>query len=165
MKTFELFGLLKENTDKALLFQYAPHSLVGANYHITEVKHQKIDSVDCGAGTNSWNETIIQLWESPADLGRTEYLKVAKAMRIFSLAGKMKAFKMDAEVKFEYGNQFFHTAQLKVSDFEIRGDQLVLKLKTTSTDCKAMDLHGIPQVFDLKGAASKNMLTSENACC
>lgn len=50
---------------KSLLFEYNPNALLGVNYHITEVKHVVIDSVDYGANTNSWNETIIQLWESP----------------------------------------------------------------------------------------------------
>ena len=47
MKTQEFFTLLQENQDKSLLFEYTPNRLVGANYHITEVKHTNIDSIDC----------------------------------------------------------------------------------------------------------------------
>ncbi len=47
MKTQELFEVLKANQDKSLLFEYSEGQLVGANYHITEVKHVQIDSVDC----------------------------------------------------------------------------------------------------------------------
>ena len=71
MKTKELFNILNSNQDKALLFEYAPNLLVGANYHITEVKHIKVDSVDCGARVDNWNETIVQLWESPDELEKT----------------------------------------------------------------------------------------------
>ena len=76
MKTQELFNILEQNQDKSLLFEYAPKQLVGANYHITEVKHLTIDSVDCGAQTDAWKETIIQLWESPLERGKTEYMTV-----------------------------------------------------------------------------------------
>ena len=74
MKTQELFEILKANQDKALLFEYSEGQLVGANYHITEVKHTQIESVDCGAGVDAWNETIVQLWESPSELGKTELM-------------------------------------------------------------------------------------------
>ena len=63
MKTNEFLSVLKENTTKSLVFEYAPGRLVGANYHITEVKNITIDSVDCGSGTDFWKETIIfQEW-------------------------------------------------------------------------------------------------------
>ncbi len=85
MKTQEFFNVLEENKDKSLLFEYAPNLLVGANYHITEVKHIVVDSVDCGAQTDSWKETIIQLWESPLELRKTEYMSVFKASAILKI--------------------------------------------------------------------------------
>ena len=114
MKTQELFNVLEQNNDKSLLFEYAPNLLVGANYHITEVKHVAIDAVDCGSQTDAWKETIIQLWESPNEIGKTEYMSVYKAMAILKKVGKMKPYTLDAEVKFEYSNVTFNTAQLFV---------------------------------------------------
>ena len=92
MKTKELLSVLEKNQNKALLFEYAPNLLVGANYHITEVKHMKIDSVDCGGKTDSWNETIIQLQESPKELGKRDYMKVEKAMDILNRVGDLKPY-------------------------------------------------------------------------
>ena len=137
MKTRELFNVLKEHQDKSLLFEYAPNLLVGANYHITEVKHTTIDSVDCGAKTDAWKETVIQLWESPSELGKREFMKVDKALEIFDRVGNMKPYELDAEVKFEYSNATFHTAQLFVNDFNIQDDNLIIKLAVEKTDCKA----------------------------
>ena len=65
MKTQEFLDLLKSHQDKSLLFEYTAGQMVGANYHITEVKHTTIESVDCGGRMDAWNETVIQLWESP----------------------------------------------------------------------------------------------------
>ena len=74
MKTQEFLDLLRDHQGKSLLFQYSVNNLVGANYHITEVKNITVESVDCGAGVDFWKETIIQLWESPSEIGKTEYM-------------------------------------------------------------------------------------------
>ncbi len=156
MKTQELFNVLKEHQDKALMFEYAPNLLVGANYHITEVKHISIDSVDCGAKTDAWKETIVQLWESPSELGKRDYMKVDKALEIFERVGEMKPYVLEAELKFEYSNATFHTAQLFVNDFEIRNDNLIIKLAVEKTDCKAKSECCTPE---------KEAVVAETACC
>ena len=155
MKTQEFLNLLKSQQDKSLLFEYSPGMLVQANYHITEVKHIKVDSVDCGATSDSWNETIVQLWESPSEIGKTKFMTVYKATSIVNKVGRMKAYDMDSEIKFEYGNPHFHTTQLSVFDYELRERQLILKLSTTKTDCKAKEQCGIPVTAE----------ASEQACC
>ncbi len=157
MKTQELFKVLEDNKDKSLLFEYAPNLLVGANYHITEVKHITVDSVDCGSQTDAWKETIIQLWESPNELGKTEYMTVYKALAILKKVGKMKPYVLDAEVKFEYSNANFHTAQLFVNDFDIKGNNLIVKLAIEKTDCKAKEICGVQEV--------EETVTGNEPCC
>ena len=157
MKTQELFTLLEGNKEKSLLFEYAPNKLVGANYHITEVKHISIDSVDCGSQTDTWKETIIQLWESPEELGKRDYMSTFKALAILKKVGKMKPYVLDAEVKFEYSNANIHTSQLFVNDFEIQNDNLIIKLAIEKTDCKAKEICGVPEVVET--------VTSDAPCC
>ncbi len=162
MKTQEFFNVLEENKDKSLLFEYAPNLLVGANYHITEVKHIVVDSVDCGAQTDSWKETIIQLWESPLELRKTEYMSVFKASAILKKVGEMKPYDLDSEVKFEYSNSNFHTAQLFVNDFEIQDQNLILKLVIEKTDCKAKALCGVPEkVVNI----AEDIVEKVESCC
>ena len=158
MKTQKLFSLLQGHSDKSLIFEFMPNQLVGANYHITEVKHIKIDSVDCGAQADAWNETIIQLWESPNELDKTEYMSVYKALGILNKVGQMKAYDLDAEVKFEYSNATFHTAQLFVNDFEIRNNDLIIKLAVEKTDCKAKSTCGVDEQV-------KEPVLTEEPCC
>ena len=158
MKTQELFNILKEHQDKYLLFEYSPNRLIGANYHITEVKHISIDSVDCGAQTDAWKETIIQLWESPSELAKTEYLSSFKALGILNKVGNMKPYNFDSEVKFEYSNTTFHTAQLFVNDFEIQGKNLIIKLAIEKTDCKAKTACGVVEKV-------KEVVVSDELCC
>lgn len=158
MKTQEFFNLLEKYKNKSLLFEYAPNQFVGANYHITEVKHITIDSVNCGSQTDSWKETIIQLWESPSELGKTEYMTVYKAFGILNKVGKMKPYVLDAEVKFEYSNTNFNTAQLFVDGFEIQDTNLIITLAIEKTDCKAKEACGISEDI-------QPVLESDEPCC
>ncbi|WP_378181076.1 DUF6428 family protein [Aquimarina sp. SS2-1] len=145
MNTSEFISLLEKHQDKSLLFEYAPGLFVGANYHITEVKHITVDSVDCGAGTDSWKETIVQLWESPDELGKRDYLTVYKALAILHKVGKMKPYEMEAPIKIEYGNPMFHTAHLNITGFKIQEKQLIMTLTVRPTDCKAKETCGVPE--------------------
>ena len=158
MKTQTLFNVLETHQDKSLLFEYTSNKYVAANYHITEVKHILIDSVDCGSETDSWNETIIQLWESPSELGKTEFMSTYKALGILKKVGKMKPYDLEAEVKFEYSNASFHTAQLFVNDYEIQDGKLIIKLAIEKTDCKANAVCGVVDKV-------KEEVQNEEACC
>ncbi|TBN01870.1 hypothetical protein EYD45_12635 [Hyunsoonleella flava] len=162
MKTQELLSLLEQHKHKSLLFEYSPEAFVGTNYHITEVKHITVDSIDCGAQTDSWKETIIQLWESPIEKGKAQYMSGLKALGILNKVGKMKPYTMDAEVKFEYSNATFHTAQLFVNDFEIQGNNLIFKLAVEKTDCKAKTLCGVP---DSVVAVAEKAVENLESCC
>lgn len=161
MKTQEFLSLLQNNPNKNLLFEYAPNLLVAANYHITEVKHITVDAVDCGAQTDVWKETIIQLWESPSELGKTEFMSVYKAIGILNKVGKIKPYIADAEVKFEYGNATFHATQLFINTVEIINSNLIVKLSVSKTDCKAKELCGVPE----EAIAEQPSCSPNSGCC
>ena len=165
MKTQEILTLFREHQGKSLLFEYQPNEFVKANYHITEVKHTKIDSLDCGARTDAWNETIIQLWESPKEIGKRDFMSVYKALSILNKVGKMKPYDLNAEVKFEYSNDTFHTAQLFVNDFELRDNNLIIKLGVEKTDCKAKDVCEAPEKMATVVPESEPCCTPDGNCC
>ncbi|MGB0895841.1 MAG: DUF6428 family protein [Flavobacteriaceae bacterium] len=161
MKTNEFLSLLNTHKEKALLFEYAPNLLVGANYHITEVKHVTVESVDCGAQTDSWKETIVQLWESPDELGKTEYMTVYKALSILKKVATMKTFVSDAELKIEYSNATFHTAQLFINGYTIKENNLIITLNVEQTACKANELCGITEIVEEPNASC----SPSSGCC
>lgn len=169
MRTQEFFNLIEEHKDKALQFEYAPNKYVGANYHITEVKHITIESIDCGSQSDQWNETIVQLWESPKEIFKTKHMSVLKALGILKKVGQMKPYDFDSEIKFEYSNSTFHTAQLFVDDFIIKDSNLILKLSIEKTDCKAKELCGVPEKVVNTIEKAKETIESccspSNGCC
>ncbi|MCC1484405.1 DUF6428 family protein [Winogradskyella immobilis] len=154
MTTENLLNILKDHQGKTLLFEYLPNLYVAGNYHITEVKHIAVDSVDCGAQADSWNETIIQLWESPSESPTKKHMSAYKALSILKKVERMKAYDLESEVKFEYSNANFHTAQLFVNDYIIQDGHLIFKLAIEKTDCKAKELCGIPETVDATIQAS-----------
>lgn len=162
MRTNEFLELLGNHKDKSLLFEYKPGAFVGANYHITEIKNTTIDSVDCGAGVDFWKETIIQLWESPTELDKTEFMSAYKALGILNKVDSIKPMVKDAEVRFEYSNANFHTAQLFVDDFSWNDNKLIFRLAAKKTDCKAKETCGIPIEVE---ASTQNSCAPGSGCC
>lgn len=143
MLTNEFLSLLEQNQNKSLLFEYKDGYYVGTNYHITEVKNITIDSVDCGTHTDFWKETVIQLLESPTEKDKREFMTAFKAMGILNKVDLIKPMRKEAEVKFEYGNSNFHTAQLFVNDFLLDENKLIMKLGVQKTDCRAKESCGV----------------------
>ncbi|WP_273565402.1 DUF6428 family protein [Maribacter halichondriae] len=162
MQTQEFLSLLKNHPNKSLVFEYRNGQTVGANYHITEVKNITVDSVDCGARTDFWKETIIQLWESPDEKDKREYMSAFKALGILNKVDKLKPMEKEVEVKFEYSNADFHTAQLFVNDYEIHEERLLLKLGIEKTDCKAKETCGVPVETNINEEAC---CSPEGGCC
>ena len=162
MKTKEFLSLLNEHQNKSLLFEYKEGQFVGANYHITEIKNITVDAVDCGAGTDFWKETIIQLWESPTEKEKREFMTADKALAILDKVDSIKTMEKNAEVKFEYSNPNFHTAQLFANDYELINNQIVIKLNVEPTDCKAKELCGLPAETEVSNGGS---CAPGSGCC
>ncbi len=139
MKTHTFLKTLKENLDKDLIFEYKSGLFVGANYHITEIKNVSIDSVDCGGKSDSWQETIVQLWESPTEINKRIYMKTVKAIEIFDRVDSIRPLLLEKEIKIEYGNATFHTSNLVVHEIEINADTIIVKLHSDTTQCKAIN--------------------------
>jgi len=163
MKTQEFLALLKTHQNKSLVFSYGENKLVAPNYHITEVKNITVDSVDCGAGTDFWKETVIQLWESPSEIGKKEFMSSYKALGILTKVDRIKPMVLEAEVKFEYSNAAFHTAQLFVGSHIVLDDKLLLNLQIAKTDCKAKESCGIPETVGAETTTSS--CTPGSGCC
>lgn len=165
MNTSEFLSLLKQHQNKSLLFEYTEGKYVGANYHITEIKNIIVDSVDCGAGTDFWKETIVQLWESPKEKDKKEFMSAYKALGILNKVDGIKPMVRDAEIKFEYSNSDFHTAQLFVNDYAMDEQSLVLKLSVEKTDCKAKETCGVVDTSEKVVAEAASGCTPGGGCC
>lgn len=162
MKTKEFLEILENNPSLELVFEYQPNALVGANYHITEVKNITVESVDCGGRQDSWQETIVQLWESPSEKGKTVYMTSYKALQILKRVHGLRPMNLESEIKFEYGNSEFHTSVLHAYDFKINHGKLYVSMSLEETHCKANDICGVPEEVMLEEASD---CTPGSGCC
>ncbi len=144
MKVSEFITVLEEQKNKELLFAYAKDKLVGANYHLTEVKNVQFDTTDCGGKTNFWEETHFQLWESPTELGKRNYMTTDKILAILQRVDSIKAIKKDTDLKMEYGNDTFATSVMPVKHIEFDAKRVYVNLFSEATRCKANDVCNIP---------------------
>ena len=160
MKVAEFIEVLEQHKHKELLFSYAQDTLVGANYHLTEVKNVQFDTTDCGGKTNFWEETHFQLWESPTELAKTNYMTTDKILSILNRVNSIKALKTATEVKIEYGNEAFATSVMPVKHIEIDEKRVYVNLFSEATRCKANDVCNITLEQDEKEACC----TSSNCC-
>ena len=164
MKVQEFIDLLKANQGKALLFEYSDAKFAGTNYHLTEVKNVTFETVDCGGNTNAWQETHIQLWESPIELGKKEYISTDKALSIINRVDKIKPLHLKTEAKIEFGNDSFHTAIMSIEDVKIDNDKCIIKLFANKTECKALDTCGQLQESTSEGK-KEEVCCSGSGCC
>lgn len=143
MKTNELIELLEKNSSKQLIFEYLSGAFTESDYHITEVKNISIEAINCGGGVETWNETVIQLWENPysTEIGTT--MKTDKALQILELVQRQRPLNVEAEVRFEYGNKRFHTCIQSVKEIAQNSRALIVSLGEVKADCKDKEACGI----------------------
>lgn len=160
MKTQEFINKLNENKEKSLLIEFSKGEYAGTNYHLTEVKNVAFSTVDCGGNTNNWKETHLQIWESPREIDKKDYLTVNKVLSILNRVNGINPLWLETEIKVEFGNDVFHTSVMKIDDFEINNNQLIVKLFSEKTLCKAPDVCG-----DEAEEKSTSCCEPSSGCC
>jgi len=140
MKVNKFIGLLEANRGKQLRFQYLENEYVQPNYHLTEVKNVAYDTTDCGGKTNFWKETHMQLWENPAEEGKSDFMTTDKILAILERVDGIKPLWKETELKFEYGNSNFNTGVMPVQASKSSEIYLELLLFEEKARCKANDL-------------------------
>ncbi|MEM9992139.1 MAG: DUF6428 family protein [Bacteroidota bacterium] len=147
MTTQAFIEILQTNPACPLYFEYQKGQFVRMDYHITEIKNVTYDTVDCGGVQNTWEDTIVQLWENAFPEPQHQ-VDTTKALKIFKVVEKVRPTFKDTELRFEYGNASFHTAILAVDSIKVT-DIVTVHLVATNTTCKANDratFHGLEMV-------------------
>ena len=139
MKTGEFLELLENNAEKELIFEYRENEFVPNAYHITEVKSQHIESVDCGGFGHTYDETVVQLWISNSEK-KDKAMEAGKALKIFKIVDAKKPMKRDTDIFFEWGFGELLTSSYKVQAVENDAQRVLVKLFVPPTVCKPREL-------------------------
>ena len=135
--TRQLLDALAGNDEKALVFVYDGRE-VQPGYHVTEVKSGRFDALDCGANPESWSETFIQLWDVPAEAGRT-FMPVWKFLAIMKKVAGEVPFHADAKLTFEVSDPASAMKLFKAEAAEIGADAVRVALARRPASCKPRD--------------------------
>jgi hypothetical protein len=124
--------------DQRLIFQLNQSPLVAPGYHVTEVKGVSYDTMDCGGVADSWQETVIQLW-NPGDEPTREYMTVQKFLAIYDRVARHVPISNEAELRFEYGDIGQPACSYHVQNIETEGELILVHLRAPVVTCKARD--------------------------
>jgi Family of unknown function (DUF6428) len=124
--------------DQQVVFQLDQAPLVGAGYHVTEVKAVTYSTMDCGGVADKWKETVIQLW-NPGDEAERKYMTVKKFLAIYDRVAEHIPVSDSAEVRFEYGDMHRAAASYHVERLESREALILVHLRAPAVTCKARD--------------------------
>ena len=133
--------------------------LVAPGYHVTEFKATRIDAVDCGGATTSWNETVVQVVPPARPEGTT--MAVGKFLSIYARAAAAVAFDDEAIVRIETAEPgtiaIAYPVQAVVIDDE---GGVTVSLVPPAVACKGADrsVGDVPVLGARSGAAA-------TACC
>jgi hypothetical protein len=130
-----MLDALAAHKEKALVFNYDGRD-VRPSYHVTEVKTGAFRGLDCGANTESWNETFIQLWDIEED-NRT-HMAVEKFLAIIGKVAQAVGFDADAKLTFEVSDGV-RPMQLYRAERVEAGDVGRVFLSPRPSSCKPRD--------------------------
>ena len=154
-----LLDALADHANKALVFVYDGREVL-PGYHVTEVKSGRFDALDCGANPESWRETFIQLWDVPAEAGRT-FMPVWKFLAIMKKVADAVPFDAGAKLTFEVSDPSSAMRLFGVDAVEIEGDTVRVSLTRRPASCKPRD-RWLEQAPKANARASAN---ENKSCC
>jgi hypothetical protein len=127
---FESLGRHKESQ---LVF-LTGDTKVNPGYHVTEVKKARISSLDCGRGTDEWDELVIQLLDgSPAS--KAGYMPVGKFLGIAATAADTTA---DRALYFEFSPGNGPLLKLSANQVTHSDNKTIVHLDSLSAQCKPL---------------------------
>lgn len=135
----ELVDRIASTSDGAVRFIGDDFAL-RPGYHVTEIKLATIRSIDCGGGTDRWDEAVIELLDGPDDerTGAREHMPAAKLAAISRAAVRHVPAAADATPVFEFGVGALRRYRVAAVERGEGGD-VTVRLAPLTARCKAFD--------------------------
>ena len=164
VSTADLLTRLAPHVAKALTFAYDGRD-VQAGYHVTEVKAARFASIDCGAAPETWHETVIQLWDIPAEPGGAP-MSVGKFLAIMRKVSEQVQFTDQAKLTFEVSDGVRAMQIFAPASVELDGDTVRVVLQPRPASCKPRDRRWLEdQSAKFESGCGCAPATTAGACC
>lgn len=106
--------------------------VIGAGYHVTELKLAQIQSIDCAGRLSTWEESLIQVLDAedgdPLVAGKVAAILRRSAAALPDLA--------DAPMAYELSPGNLGLARYHLTGLSMDGDSLLLDLGSDRAQCK-----------------------------
>jgi len=160
MNISDLSAILNEKTNSELKF-YFDGSPINPGYHVTEVRHAAIKSLDCGreSDTERWDEITIQLLDGSPD-STQGHMSGSKFLGIIGTA--LKSLESDAApyLFFEFAPGNGPIRKLSIESVEQTATETSVSLGSERAVCKPFQR--AKNAAALSGAAVES---SGGGCC
>ncbi|MEL6296930.1 MAG: DUF6428 family protein [Pseudomonadota bacterium] len=131
----QLLGALQPSGEAALVFS-ADGVPIQAGYHVTEIKHAEIQSLDCGRGAHQWSELIVQLLDGAG--GDRTHMPASKFVEIAQAGLAHVPGAQSADLKFEFASANGALHRYEIADVRRESDgTVVVALQAERAQCKA----------------------------
>lgn len=158
-ETGKLLTLLLNNPEIPLRF-YLEGVPINQGYHVTEVKHASIKSMDCGKHTDAWEEILIQLLDGEAS-SEQGLMSASKFMSI--VRSSIESFSKSSTpfLYFEFSTDNGPLQKLRINSIDCDDRALTIHLTYEKASCKPFKRWG-------KAGALFNNLSAkvtQSGCC
>lgn len=155
----DLLEQLSSAQNTPLRFAYGGH-VIGAGYHITEVKSARIAAIDCGSNPEEWTELFIQLLDIEGD---GPAMQATKFAAILSAVTERLQFDMMARLTFEVSDGLGAMQLYGAATPVLRDGVITVPLIDRPASCKPMDLERVRAASESSSCCSRPSTTA--ACC
>ncbi|MEO1239710.1 MAG: DUF6428 family protein [Pseudomonadota bacterium] len=113
---------------------------VGAGYHITELKHARVSSIDCGARQSSWEEVAVQVLDVFGDAP----MPVDRLRGILSRSLAALPALADAPVHVEFGHRNESLSRYEIAGLTLDDDLVKISIVRAHATCKPATTAALP---------------------
>ena len=137
---------------------------INAGYHVTEIKYAAVKALDCGKGTDEWQEIIIQLLDGSI-LTSNRTISCAKFLGILNASSEVLDTATDAHLFFEFSPGNNTVQRLQVTSIDSDPRSTVISLNGVKAQCKpfAKAMASARSTFD--ACCSFALGKGTNPCC
>lgn len=134
----QFIQLLTELPEQNLSFKLANSNSIAPHFHLTEIKHQIINSIDCGGKQDQWEEVVLQLWS----YNETDDKHRLSSKKLLAIAQKTidgMSINLNLPIKVEYQIPNSSTSLFQLTKDTHTPQEASFILEPLDTQCKASD--------------------------
>ncbi|OED38144.1 hypothetical protein AB833_20920 [Chromatiales bacterium (ex Bugula neritina AB1)] len=148
---------LQKNPDLPVVF-VSGEARVSPGYHVSEIKFTTVQSLDCGSGSDQWDEIVVQLLDGNPK-SSAGYMNAGKMQMIIEKSLQSYPVESTTVTYFEFAIGNNGLQKMAVNSIFVDNQQLKVELKGLQAQCKPFQR----MLRNAKINSTKSENTSE--CC